>query len=125
MLYLFNTTIMPNEGTFTNRKVTEAEVRQILRRFSNNFTSAIGHQATADAFNSLFAVGVEVNRIPATMAEGDEAIALKIMGRLPEGQILTTEELNKIGFEFYHIRRLATPTQTPDKKYYVTSRRRW
>ena len=124
MLYLFNITIMPNEGTFTNRKVTEDEVRQILQRHSNQFMSAIGHQATADAFNSLFSVGVEVNRIPATMAEGDEAIALKIVGRLPEGQILTTKELNKIGFEFYHIRRLATHTP-PDKKYYVTSRRRW
>lgn len=84
MLYLFNTTIMPNEGVFTNRKI----------------------HLSADALTALLKILVNVNRIPATLQPGDEAIALKVLGRLPEGQILTLEELQEIGFELFHIQRL-------------------
>lgn len=123
MLYLFNTTIMPNEGVYVNRKVTLDEALEIIGKFgptrqfgegiptteTSRITSAIGHQGSADAMNSLglnIWGTVEVNRIQATMEPGDQAIALKVLGRLPEGSILTLEELEKIGFEFYHITNL-------------------
>lgn len=104
MLYLLNTTIMPNEGVYVNRKVSLTEVEAILET-NPTFTSALGHQGSADAFNSLFPrLNCEVNRIPATMQPGDEAIALKVLGRLPEGQILSLTELEAIGFEFFQIK---------------------
>lgn len=102
---------MPNEGVYVNHKITAEEVGQIIWPDQNNpvgliaFTSALGHQGSADAFNAIFPVlHCEVNRIPAVMQPGDEAIALKVLERLPEGQILTLAELEAIGFEFYHIR---------------------
>lgn len=127
MLYLFNTTICPNEGTFINKKITTDESVHLFwtRGFVNtapsgtgaspddlspNYVSAIGHQGSADAFNAIFQPSadqaVAVNRIQATMQPGDEAICLKVIGRLPEGQILTLEELERIGFEFYHLSRI-------------------
>lgn len=134
MLYLFNTTIMPNGGIFINRKVTLNKALEICNRhyrqpseeyladFANaqgsafadpggyQFISAIGHQGSADAFNVLGFCNktVTVNRIPAQMKAGDEAIALKVLGRLPEGAILTMTKLEKIGYEFYHIVNLGT-----------------
>lgn len=128
MLYLFNTTIMPNEGIFINRKVTLDKALEICDRFRNpnshevvdshqgleqppvQFISAIGHQGSADAFNALGFCNktVAVNRIQSQMKAGDEAIALKVLGRLPEGTILTMDELEKIGYEFYHIVNLGT-----------------
>lgn len=132
MLYLFNTTIMPNEGIYTNRKISVSDAAKIL--FNKGFyapdvntihrdtlvptyTSAIGHQGSADAFNQIFNLtheqSVQVNRIQAQMKPNDEAIALKVTGRLPEGQILSLQELESIGFEFYHIQMVMDIPQNP------------
>ena len=114
MLYLFNTTIMPNEGVFINEKISPEKAYHIFwtqghYNLEPSFVSAIGHQGAADALNLIFnpKQKIEVNRIPATMKRGDVAIALKVIGRLLEGQVLTLHELEEIGFEFYFIRMIA------------------
>lgn len=121
MLFLFNTTIMPNAGVYINKKASLDEAKSILQGIwkvpdadkapykegYQGLTSAIGHQGSADAFNALFPfLDCEVNRIHAVMQPGDEAIALKVIGRITEGQILTLEALNEVGFEFYHIKMI-------------------
>lgn len=129
MLYLFNTTIMPNEGVYVNRKVSLEEAINIIRKFgpirqfdnrsiteTSLIISALGHQGSADAMNALGLNvwgQIEVNRIQATMERGDQAIALKVLGRLPEGSILTLEELEKIGFEFFHIQMVMDIPENP------------
>lgn len=105
MLFLFNTTIMPNEGTFENKKVSRDKAWEVIQ--NRPYTSALGHQGSADAFNALFPhLECAVNRIQATMQPGDEAIALKVIDRIAEGKILTLEALNETGFEFYHIKMI-------------------
>lgn len=108
MLYLFNTTIVPNEGTFKNTKVSTEEAIEIFKKKST-FTSALGHQGSADAFNTVFQPEepIQVNRIQAQLDLYDSALCLKVIGRLAEGQILTLEALNQVGFEFYLITRIA------------------
>lgn len=110
---------MPNEGIYINRKITARQAELVFDRYRGsefnfhtqqdegyvNFISAIGHQATADALVNIFPGlnSVPVNRIAATMQQGDEAICLKILGRLEEGRILSITELEQIGFELYHV----------------------
>ena len=108
MLYLFNTTIMPNEGIYINQKIDLGTAKKVCSMFEEH-TSALGHQGAVDAFNALgfFDGQVSLNRVPATMKRGDVAIALKVIGRLPEGKVLTLQELEEIGFEFYFIRMIA------------------
>ena len=113
---------MPNEGVYVNKKVSLDKALEIFEASripwgfqgegEYQFTSAIGHQGSADAFNSLGFSGVEVNRIQATMKTGDQAIALKVTGRLPEGSILSLEELQKIGFEFFLVTMIAPDMDT-------------
>lgn len=116
MLYLFNTTIMPNEGVYVCKQISRMDAEAILKKYSQviatgnfpairyNFTSALGHQGSVDAFNALFeGLNCELNRIQAKMLHGDEAICLKVLGRLPEGAILDFDTLQQIGFEFYHV----------------------
>lgn len=121
MLYIFNTTIVPNEGLFVNQKISILEVQHLLdsyRKSSDSefqgevqFTSAIGHQGSADVFNCLFPeLQVEVNRMQAILQPGDQAICLKLKGRLPEGAILTMEELEEVGYEFYLLTNLGFVT---------------
>ena len=110
MKFLFNTTIMPNEGMFQNQKMNPKTGKSTLAAWvdaNEKITSALGHQGSADAFNAIHPpLQAEVNRSPATMDVGDQAIALKVNGRLPEGAILTHEALESAGYDLYLITRV-------------------
>ena len=123
MLYIFNTTIVPCECIARVQKISIEEASDLLwnRGFANlsdietifrddlspTFRSAIGHRATSDVFNTLFGLSgsqaVTVNREHCIPQPFDVALVLKIDGRLPEGKILTVEEMNEIGFSFWKI----------------------
>lgn len=104
MLYLFNTTIMPNEGVFSCKMIQHHEALMLLRDVNFHITSALGHQGSVDAFNALFpGLNCEMNRIQATMNKGDKAICLKVRGRLPEGSILTLDQLNEVGYDLFEV----------------------
>ena len=99
---------MPNEGVYVSRKISLNEAKNILHNhveyLKNPFTSALGHQGSVDAFNALFeGLNCELNRIQVQMSHGDEALCIKVLGRLPEGAILDFDTLQEIGFEFYHV----------------------
>jgi len=104
---------MPNEGVFVNRKVSKEQAWEIIAN-APAFTSALGHQGSADVFNAVFPTfEVSVNRIQAQMQPKDEAVCLKVLGRLPEGQILSLEQLQDIGFEFFHVQMVMGITENP------------
>jgi hypothetical protein len=99
MIYLFNTNIVPAASIV---RVTEISKEQAIATLKDqSFTSAIGHEATAQAFSTILTAKVDVNRIHANPQPFDKAISLKVNGRLAEGQILTLEELNSIGYTLY------------------------
>jgi len=105
MLYLFNTNIIPGEAVARVSKATGRTVVELMTDAAADGTmvSAIGHEATAQAFSKITGIEVPVNRIQAAPQPGDRAISLKINGRLPEGQILSLEEMQKIGYEIFLI----------------------
>ena len=53
MLYVMNTSIMPNnDGTYTARQISTDEAIQLLIN-NPNWTSAIGHESSAQALSAL------------------------------------------------------------------------
>lgn len=98
-LYFFNTTIMPNEGLFSNEKISVENAKKIVSDWGGEQLSAVGHEATAQAMSVLLEQSVKVNRIYAQMKPGDVAICLKVRGRLPEGKILELKDLEEIGYD--------------------------
>lgn len=105
MLYLFNVPIMATEGTYQMSKVSLEEALEVAKQ-NSTYTSAIGHEGVAEVFNTLGFYGdVKVNRINAEMASGDIAISLKLRGRLPEGEIISKEKMEEIGFDFFLIKK--------------------
>jgi hypothetical protein len=99
MIYLFNTNIVPVASIV---RVTEISKDQAIATLEHqSFTSAIGHDATAQAFSTILNTKVDVNRIHANPQPFDKAISLKVNGRLAEGQVLTLNELNDIGYTLY------------------------
>ena len=64
--------------------------RQLLER---GFISAIGHQGTAELLSELLGMNIPVNRIAIRLDHGDRAIVIQLLERLPEGKILSREEI--------------------------------
>lgn len=97
---------MPNEGIYSCKQATVEQCEEVMSKHSD-ITSAIGHQGSADALNAIFYnLDCAVNRIVAKMNQGDCAICIKIKGRLNEGDILTIEKMNEIGFDLFIVNRL-------------------
>ena len=96
-LYVLNTPILTEYGSFNFRKSSLPEVRELL---SQGFTSAIGHEGTATLMSHLIGVQIPVNRVAIKMQPGDKAIVFRMLTRLPEGKVLTQEELSQVPHEF-------------------------
>jgi len=105
MLYVLNTSILPNFGKYEYEKINSDKAKELLN--SSDFTSAVGHQATADVLTKILKTKVPVNRVQITLNQGDRAIVFKLEKRLPEGKILNKEELEQIGFSFGLLTRTA------------------
>lgn len=106
MLYLTNALITPfkgGEATFKERRISVDEAKQIV---AQQFTSAIGHQATAQLLTQLLGTAIPMNRTQVFLEPGDKLLAFTLKARPPEGKVLTLEELESIGYELVLVERL-------------------
>ena len=100
-LGLLNTSIVTTTGTYKMVDLTLAQANK------DNLLSAIGHNATADVLKKILGVDVQANRIIFTQDVGQQAIVLKIKGRLPDDvKDLTIDDMHKIGFDLFLLTRL-------------------
>jgi hypothetical protein len=102
-LYVLNTPVLTDWGEYSFRKLGEEEAVALLRE--EPFVSAVGHEATAHFLSWLTGISIPVNRVAIKMSEGDKAIVFRILMRLPEGKVLTEEELEMVSFEFGLLRK--------------------
>jgi len=104
-LYLINTPVLTNYGRweFTG-PITVEQARALMEQ---GFVSAIGHQASAQVLSDLLAINIPLNRITIAMQPGDQALVLRLLQRLPEGKILSHQELKHIPFEIGLLTRTA------------------
>lgn len=72
-----------------------------------DFVSAMGHQGAADFCTAILGVQVPLNRIFMQMKEGDANLVLTLKSRLPEGTVLSKEEMMGLDFEFALVERIA------------------
>lgn len=105
VITLLNTSIITAEGTHSLKKVSLEEACKLVTGAIIN--SAIGHEATAKIMDTLLGIEVPVNRQAYQSKPGDVALVFKLKGRPPEGKILTVEEMNAIGYEFFVLTHLS------------------
>jgi hypothetical protein len=101
MLYVFNTLITPvnfDKYTSATVKLTKISVEEAKQLLSSQFTSAIGHEATAKVLSQLLSIPIPVNRVSVWMQEGDIGIHFFLKTRLPEGRVLSEQELRQLQF---------------------------
>ena len=82
-------------------KVTEVGAEDVKRLLINGFTSAIGHEATAKIVTSRIGVSVQVNRISVQLRPGDLLVVFQLLTRLPEGKVLTEDEIKQVQAKWY------------------------
>ena len=100
MLYVMNTTIMPNpEGTYKSNLISVQRAKELVK--SGDFTSAVGHQATAELMADVLDANISFNRITVSLESGDKMLCLKLKPRLGEGVIIKNKnDLESIGYDF-------------------------
>jgi len=62
----------------------------------NTAINAIGHKATTDLVNSLCSTNLAPNRFEIKLSDKDELFVIQLLTRLPEGKVLTSEELSNM-----------------------------
>lgn len=106
-LGLLNTSIITTVGTYKMVDLTLAQAKDLAQANKDNLLSAIGHNATADVLTKLLAVDVPANRIVFSQDIGQQAIVLKMRGRLPDDvKNLTIDDMYQIGFDLFLLTRL-------------------
>lgn len=103
MITILNTSILASHGMYNYTPCTTEDARALA---AEGFSSAVGHEATAQIISTVLGINCPMNRIQYKQEHGDKALIFKLRGRAPEGVILTMEEVEAIGYDFGLIERL-------------------
>ena len=102
-LYILNTPILTEYGEYRFKQISTEDV---VEKMGYGFTSAIGHEGTAVLLYQITGIPVPTNRIAIKMQPGDTAIVFRVLERLPEGKVLSYEELKNIQYKFGLLKRI-------------------
>lgn len=124
MRYLMSTSIIPAgwRGPVEVEPISLQGAKRILKA---EFTSAVGHAATAELLTGLFGLEVTHNRVSVSVRPGDEFVAFQLLRRPPEGaeeraeclQVLAGA-IESLAYKGYHI---IDQDETPDECALVES----
>jgi len=95
-IYILNSPILTSFGRYVYRPITVDEARSLL--LAEGFISAVGHEATANFISQILGVSIPANRVSVAMKPGDKALVFQLLTRLPEGKILSFEELQAVPY---------------------------
>lgn len=103
MILLLNSAVMPNEGKYTLKQITETAFTEELQdaAASNNFKSYIGYPQTAQLIEQITGIEVEVSREQATLTPGDTMLIVKLRQRVANPVYKETLQLSVDDFEFF------------------------
>lgn len=101
--FLLNSPVLSTYGSYSfEGPVSVDQAQQVLR---DGFVSAIGHDSAAAFLSELLHLPVSHNRIRIEMQAGDTAVVLRLLERLPEGEVLTTAQTQDFPYELGILRR--------------------
>lgn len=109
-LTLLNTSILTAFGTYQYDPLSLDEARTLIHEYdamNKPIESAIGHRSTAELLAALLDFPVPDNRVEFHQTIDDAGLIFKLKQRPPEGKVLSREEIEKIGYEFGLLTRLA------------------
>jgi predicted AlkP superfamily phosphohydrolase/phosphomutase len=101
-IYILNSLIVPiNFDKYKKvqvklERISPEEAKEILK--NHQFISAIGHEGTSKLLTDILGVNIPTNRTSVYFEPGDTGIHFFLKERLPEGKVLSKEELEKLQY---------------------------
>lgn len=117
-LGILNTSIATENGNYELHPLSLVQAQEIVQAAlaADGIDSAIGHQGSADILTMLLGVQIPVNRQQFSQKQNQGAIVLKLKGRLPEGEVLTSiAQIEAVGYELKLLVRLPDVCAQPVK----------
>lgn len=97
MIYIINSSVLTNFGSYVYSEITVEEIRSILEKES--YISAIGHEEIAILLSRILNIEILVNRITISQKPGDKLIVIKPKPRLELDRNYSDKDIEEIGFE--------------------------
>jgi hypothetical protein len=105
-VYLLNTLIVPinfdsvSTAIIVSYRLSLEEARERARKAleQGQLQSAVGHEGTAQLLSRLLGIEIKAERRSVYLKTGDTAIHFFLKERLPEGKILSEEELSRLPY---------------------------
>ena len=94
----FSLSMLTPPTTVKVLEVSGDDVKDILK---DSFVSAVGHEATAKIISTQLNIQVPVNRISIKLTSGDVLVVFQLLVRLPEGKILSEDEMKQVQAKWY------------------------
>ncbi|MCK9220719.1 MAG: YddF family protein [Bacteroidales bacterium] len=98
MVYLINSPVLTNFGSYVYKHVGIGDVKSTLN--TKPFTSAIGHETTALFLTHLLGQNIPCNRIAIRQTGEDILIVFKLKIRGVANKEYSFEEMEQAGYEF-------------------------
>jgi hypothetical protein len=95
----FSLGMLPTSETIL--KVKEVGIEEVKELLARGFESAVGHETTAQFLTQMLNLEVKAERRQIVLTPETKLIVFQLLGRLPEGRVLSFEELSKIPHKFY------------------------
>jgi hypothetical protein len=112
----FSLSMLPMSSTETTiLKVKEASIEEIKELLSRGFESAIGHESTAAFLTKLLGVEVKAERKQVTIDANTILVVFQLLSRLPEGRVLTEEEIASVKYKFYVVGIVSDEESPPQR----------
>lgn len=86
------------------REVSLEEARKIIKY--STLESAVGHASTANVLTTLLGVEIPPRRVMIKLEKGTKLLVFQLFKRLPEGAVLSEEEVKQLPFKFYLVQLL-------------------
>ena len=103
-IYVLNSAVLTSFGVYRYTQITIGMARDMLR--TNEFISAVGHEPTAKLMSKILGVEIPYNRMEVKMNIGDVAVVFRLKQRIPEGKVLSEEDMKNIGYEIGLLERV-------------------
>jgi hypothetical protein len=106
VVYLLNTLIVPinfdsvSTAIIVTYRLSLEEARERAKKAFERaeLVSAVGHEGTAMLLSRLLGLEIKAERKTVFLRKGDSAIQFFLKERLPEGKVLSEEELSRLAY---------------------------
>ena len=103
MLLLLNSAMMPTEGVYSLKQISESKFQELLQHAATtgNFRSYIGYPETARLLEQLTDIEIEVSREQAELAIGDVMLIVKLRHRIQNLSDISTYQPSLDDLDFF------------------------